>query len=123
MGTSYLDQKGSTLISTMVTVEVPTQDYPEIVTNWSVIDHHVYNKMFDRKAYTLYRPQWKLFARFSCQVYNELSDYDYASDVVLGDFKRSCLGTIQNISYRVCVVAYIYVGTIESIFCSCEKRF
>ena len=40
----------------MVTVEVPTQDYPEIVTNWSVIDHHVYNKMFDRKAYTLVSP-------------------------------------------------------------------
>ena len=25
----------------------------------------------------------KLYARFSCQIYNELDDYDYASDVVL----------------------------------------
>lgn len=88
-GTSYLDQKGSTSISTMVTVEVPTQDYPEIVKNWSVIDHHVYNKMFDRKAYTpCIAHNGKLFARFSCQVYNELSDYDYASDVVLETLKE-----------------------------------
>ncbi|KAL6453794.1 egt-2 Hercynylcysteine sulfoxide lyase [Candida maltosa Xu316] len=78
-GTSYLDQT-----STMVTVEVPTAKFPEIVANWSKLDNEVYHQMFAKKAYTpCIVHNGKLYARFSCQIYNEIDDFDNASDVLL----------------------------------------
>lgn len=83
-GTSYLVQS-----STMVTVEVPVNDFPEVVKDWSKIDNLVYHKMFDKKAYTpCIAHNGKLFARFSCQIYNELDDYDFASDVIIETIKE-----------------------------------
>lgn len=81
--TSALDQKNATQISTMVTVPVPI-DVPEFIENWPKYDNLVYAKCFARKAYTpCIAHNGKLMARFSCQIYNELNDYDYASDVLI----------------------------------------
>lgn len=90
-GTYFLDQT-----STMVTVEVPTADFPEVVNDWLKIDNLVYNKMFEKKAYTpCISHNGKLFARFSCQIYNDLSDYEYASDVLIETLKE-----VSNEKYR-----------------------
>ena len=91
MGHILLDQT-----STMVTVEVPTADFPEVVNDWLKIDNLVYNKMFEKKAYTpCISHNGKLFARFSCQIYNDLSDYEYASDVLIETLKE-----VSNEKYR-----------------------
>ncbi|KAI5953603.1 hypothetical protein KGF54_002975 [Candida jiufengensis] len=83
-GTSILDQPDKTQISTMVTIEVPTDKYPEFAKNWSKYDNLVYHKCFDKKAYIpCASHNGKLYARFSCQVYNELSDYDKGSDILI----------------------------------------
>ncbi|CAK9438687.1 uncharacterized protein LODBEIA_P29110 [Lodderomyces beijingensis] len=89
-GTQVLDSKDSTLISTMVTVEVPTNEFPSVVEKWSSIDDAVYRRcMGQYKAYTpCLAHNGKLWARFSAQVYNELSDYEVASDVLLKVLKE-----------------------------------
>ncbi|KAI5967116.1 hypothetical protein KGF57_000545 [Candida theae] len=81
--TTALDQKHATQISTMVTIPVPV-DVPDFIENWSKYDNKIYAKCFAKKAYTpCIAHNGKLLARYSCQVYNELSDYDYASDVLI----------------------------------------
>ncbi|KAI5966486.1 uncharacterized protein KGF55_000795 [Candida pseudojiufengensis] len=83
-GTFVLDQPNKTQISTMVTIAVPTDKYPEFVKNWSKYDNLVYKKCFDKKAYIpCASHNGKLFARLSAQVYNELNDYDLGSDILI----------------------------------------
>ena len=72
----------------MVTVEVPTQDYPEIVKTGLLLIIMFIIKCLIVRLTPCIAHNGKLFARFSCQVYNELSDYDYASDVVLETLKE-----------------------------------
>ena len=82
-GTPVLDQKDATQISTMITVPVPI-DVPEFIEDWTKYVDLVYAKCFAKKAYTpCIAHNGKLLARFSCQIYNELDDYDYASDVLI----------------------------------------
>jgi selenocysteine lyase/cysteine desulfurase len=83
-GTYYLEQT-----STMVTVEVPIKNFPKLAEDWPKIDNLVYAKMFEEKAYTPCSPHnGKLFARFSCQIYNDLNDFDFASDVLIKTLKE-----------------------------------
>ncbi|RLV95422.1 Hercynylcysteine sulfoxide lyase [Spathaspora sp. JA1] len=89
-GTSYLEhEQGPSLIGTMVNVEVPTKsiglDINGIKNNWAKFDQQVYSKLIDvHKAFTpCVVHNGKLYARFSCQIYNELSDFEHAADVLL----------------------------------------
>ncbi|RLV93125.1 Hercynylcysteine sulfoxide lyase [Spathaspora sp. JA1] len=95
-GTSYLEQEqGPSLISTMVNVEIPTDslgiDVNGIKNNWTRFDQEVYTKLIDvHKAFTpCVVHNGKLYARFSCQIYNELSDYEHAADVLVKVMKES----------------------------------
>ena len=90
-GTQVLDQMGGvTQVGTMVTIEIPTKGFPSIVKNWSKLDEVVYKRCIeDYKAYTpCVVHNGKLWARYSCQVYNELEDYEFASDVLLKVLKE-----------------------------------
>ncbi|CAI5758904.1 unnamed protein product [Candida verbasci] len=71
------------IATTMVTIVIPNE-YPEFIKNWSEYDNLVYEKMFAAKAYTpIASHNNQLIARFSCQIYNELKDYEIASDVLI----------------------------------------
>ncbi|KAG7661940.1 uncharacterized protein J8A68_004543 [[Candida] subhashii] len=94
-GTSYLEQEdGPTLISTMVTIEVPTKDIgldvDSLKKNWNRFIEVVYTKMSDEyKAYTpCVIHNDKLYARYSCQIYNELNDYEVAADYLIKALKE-----------------------------------
>ncbi|EGW34795.1 uncharacterized protein SPAPADRAFT_53204 [Spathaspora passalidarum NRRL Y-27907] len=92
-GTSYLDQEN--LISAMVNVEVPCEslgiDVAAIKANWTRFDQTVYTPSID--VHKSFIPcvvhNGKLYARFSCHVYNELSDYQHAADVLVKVMKDS----------------------------------
>lgn len=100
--TAVLENNTRTLTTSMVNLEVPLasladskaisvfhslaknpkyhQEYLDFVQRAMVYDHKTYVQIFYHGG--------KLYARWSCQVYNELSDYEYASDVVLKTFKN-----------------------------------
>ncbi|KAK6202526.1 pyridoxal phosphate-dependent transferase [Scheffersomyces amazonensis] len=84
-GTSILDNSKGSLSSAMVTIEVPVEKFgisiKFIQQDFGAFINLVYNKMFNE--YKTYIPisvhNGKLYARISAQIYNELSDYEYAS--------------------------------------------
>lgn len=93
-GTSYLKQAdGPTLINTLVNIEVPTQyiglDVSALKKNWSKFLKVVHTKMVDEyNAYTPSINNGKLYARYSCQIYNEISDYEIASECLIKVLKE-----------------------------------
>ncbi|KAK6458937.1 cysteine desulfurase selenocysteine lyase [Scheffersomyces xylosifermentans] len=84
-GTSVLENKAKTLTSTMVNVELPIHKFGiqlnTIITSLSKIC----NKSLENHGafVPLFAHNGKLYGRFSAQVYNELSDYEKASDDLL----------------------------------------
>lgn len=101
-GTEVMENSTRTLTTSLVNVEVPlwkvassetlavfynstkirkfNQEYLDFVQRAMAYDHKTYVQVFVYNG--------KLYARWSCQVYNELGDFEYASDVVLETFKK-----------------------------------
>lgn len=74
----------------LVTVEVPMAN-PRLFDDGNLVkqcEEYVYGAMI--RQYNTYVPMiyhnGKIFARFSCQIYNELHEYEYASRVILEIF-------------------------------------
>jgi selenocysteine lyase/cysteine desulfurase len=96
-GMSILND-GFDTVTTMINIEVPIDHLAKrenIVMDNSSPEQQAKFLHFSRKfieeeminKYHTFIPMFyhhgKLYARFSCQIYNDLDDYDYASDVVL----------------------------------------
>ena len=92
-GTTYLDNEDGSAITAMVNIEIPIEQYA--------------TKDFDRsdlKRYLLYLEEricfkhntfvpfsvnnGKAYARFSCQLYNDIDDYIYAGEIILKELKE-----------------------------------
>ncbi|CAN3483145.1 hypothetical protein DICA0_F02740 [Diutina catenulata] len=94
-GTSVLENENGSLTTAMVTVEVPISDLgvsaAELEANFAtLIDFSAERMMYH---YNTFVP-WiihnnKCWARFSAQIYTELSDFDYASDVLIKALRES----------------------------------
>ncbi|ODQ78985.1 hypothetical protein BABINDRAFT_171826 [Babjeviella inositovora NRRL Y-12698] len=79
-GTSYLDNDDHSLITAMVNVEVPLRgqfflEFKEFVELEAVEKYGTYVQSCAHNG--------KVYVRFSCQIYNELSDYETAADVFM----------------------------------------
>lgn len=91
--TTYLDNEDGSAITAMVNIEIPIEQYA--------------TKDFDRsdlKRYLLYLEEricfkhntfvpfsvnnGKAYARFSCQLYNDIDDYIYAGEIILKELKE-----------------------------------
>lgn len=88
-GASIIENEEKSLVTAMVTVYFPIENYspsfdasdPELmllfvnkVSELQIEKHHTFVPFASHAG--------KVVARFSCQVYNELSDYEYACDAV-----------------------------------------
>ena len=91
--TSILENESETLTSAMVTVEVPLEklgitfeefrdDFDGITQESSRIMVYEYNTLV---PFAIHND--KVYARFSAQIYNDLSDYDYASEKFIDALK------------------------------------
>ncbi|KAG7664606.1 uncharacterized protein J8A68_001831 [[Candida] subhashii] len=79
-GTSYLDDEDQ--ISTMVNVEVPVS--PKLLENWTDVEPKFKKELFGKNTFVpCVIHNGKLYARFSCQIFNEISDYQSASKLLL----------------------------------------
>lgn len=84
----------STILSsnTMVTIKVPlTEPELQIITNnyASILANTGRTMMMNDKTFVPFiLHNGAIYARFSCQIYNELSDYDYASDILMKHLKN-----------------------------------
>ncbi|KAK6455800.1 cysteine desulfurase selenocysteine lyase [Scheffersomyces xylosifermentans] len=87
-----LENKARDLSNTMVTVEFPNERYNihirDLKKNIGPVFEYIFSKMFAENTYVpLVIHNEKLYGRFSAQVYNELSDYKYAAEVVAKVFE------------------------------------
>ncbi|KAK6460603.1 pyridoxal phosphate-dependent transferase [Scheffersomyces coipomensis] len=84
-----LENSKGTLSNALITIEVPTEKYginiKLIEEKFEAFVNIIFSKMFT--DYNTYIPlsvhNHKLYARFSAQIYNEISDYEYSSSVML----------------------------------------
>lgn len=91
--TSYLENDEKTLTTTMVNVELPDIGYtPEYyAANQGRIELETHVEMlYERKAFTpVIVHNGKIYARLSCQLYNEYEDYEKAMDILLEVLRES----------------------------------
>ncbi|ODV95809.1 hypothetical protein PACTADRAFT_16001 [Pachysolen tannophilus NRRL Y-2460] len=89
-GTSYLENKDNTLITSMVSIEVPlTPQFIDIIKSQDDYNKKLKSTVEDitiskyKTRVPLDYHNGKLYARFSSEVYNCIEDYEYASDALL----------------------------------------
>lgn len=104
-GMKVLNNYKQSLITTMIMIEIPVDQIKSNLKNKGIVnlkeidmnnskkmiefvDLIQYKMVYDYKTFVpVAKHNGKLYARFLCQIYNDLSDYDYASDVVLKVFE------------------------------------
>lgn len=84
-GTSLLENANGTLLTSMVTLQVPIENYSsdfdasDKTALASFLPFVVKYQLENFKTYAPFGPHaGKILIRFSCQTYNEISDYEYA---------------------------------------------
>lgn len=88
-GAAILDNKSKTLITTMINIEVPVRefakragckplDFTDLKSIQKCVDFIQHHTSYKDKVYLQLFVHERFYCRFSCQVYNEISDYTTA---------------------------------------------
>lgn len=92
--TSVLENDAGTLTNAMVNIEVPLEKAGVTLEQFdndydNIMQDSLRRLVFDYHTFiTYFKHNNKIYVRFSCQIYNDLSDFEYASDVLLKVLKE-----------------------------------
>ncbi|SGZ53993.1 CIC11C00000000537 [Sungouiella intermedia] len=104
-GLKIIENEEKSLATAMITAYVPMEDYSKSFDASNLVAAKAFIKFapqYQIKNYKSYLPfavhGGKIVVRFSCQVYNELSDYEYAIEVVQKTIEAFFLSEFDKLS-------------------------